>query len=172
MNVWDGNHRLAAAIMAGRRHLPVVVGVPLDMSDTMIPAKLRAGLSEPPRPTTLRPFTPMGAHPSGYAMFSPRGRVWFMLTAQDRQPGDAAATQSRLLDTMVAYSDLYRIEGSDWITSVDVAWDLAWVGTEQRRGFELVGDRLRVLTPWRVMPNWAEHGLTRSIVTFQRDPPA
>lgn len=54
MNVLDGNHRLAAAIMAGRRHLPVVVGVPLDMSDTMIPAKLRAGLSEPQRPATLR----------------------------------------------------------------------------------------------------------------------
>ena len=117
-------------------------------------------------------FTPMGLRPSGYTMFSPQGRVWFMLTAEGRQPGDTAEAQSNLLDTMVAYSGRYRLEGSDWITSVDVAWDPAWVGTEQRRGFEVVGDRLRVLTPWRVMPNWAEHGLTRSIVTFQRDPQA
>ncbi len=27
---------------------------------------------------------------------------------------------------------------------------------------------LRVLTPWRVMPNWADKGETRSIVTFVR----
>jgi hypothetical protein len=34
--------------------------------------------------------------------------------------------------------------------------------------FTLEGDRLRVLTPWRVMPNWADRGETRSIVTFER----
>jgi hypothetical protein len=27
---------------------------------------------------------------------------------------------------------------------------------------------LTVHTPWRVMPNWPEKGLTRSIVRFQR----
>jgi hypothetical protein len=27
---------------------------------------------------------------------------------------------------------------------------------------------LAVLTPWRVMPNWADKGMTRSIVTFER----
>ena len=32
----------------------------------------------------------------------------------------------------------------------------------------LDGARLRVLTPWRVMPNWADRGETRSIVTFER----
>lgn len=114
-------------------------------------------------------FHPMGRHPAGYAMFNAEGRVWFMLTAQGREPGDSQEIQSRLLDTMVAYSGRYRIEGADWITDVDVAWDPAWVGSQQRRGFELAGDRLRVLTPWRVMPNWAEHGSTRSIVTFQRE---
>lgn len=55
VNVWDVNHRLAAAIIAGRRHLPVVVGVSLDMSDTLIPARLRASLSTPPNHSILRP---------------------------------------------------------------------------------------------------------------------
>jgi hypothetical protein len=40
-------------------------------------------------------------------------------------------------------------------------------GTEAQRA-ALEGERLRVLTPWRVMPNWADKGETRSIVTFVR----
>jgi hypothetical protein len=55
-----------------------------------------------------------------------------------------------------------------WITKVDVAWNPEWVGTEQARTFKVQGDRLQVLTPWRVMPNWPEKGMQRSIVTFER----
>jgi hypothetical protein len=40
--------------------------------------------------------------------------------------------------------------------------------TEQARHFKIVGDRLQVLTPWRIMPNWPEKGMQRSIVTFER----
>ena len=43
-----------------------------------------------------------------------------------------------------------------------------WVGTKQRRIFTLDGERLVVLTPWRIMPNWADKGMTRSIVTFDK----
>ncbi len=35
--------------------------------------------------------------------------------------------------------------------------------------FKIEDDRLQVLTPWRVMPNWADKGMTRSIVTFERE---
>jgi hypothetical protein len=62
----------------------------------------------------------------------------------------------------------YRIKGDRWITKVDVAWNPEWVGTEQARDFKIDGDRLRVLTPWRVMPNWPEKGMQRSIVAFER----
>ncbi|VXB69923.1 conserved hypothetical protein [Luteimonas sp. 9C] len=113
-------------------------------------------------------FPPMGAHPSGYVMFAPEGRVWFMLTGDGREPGDSAHEKARLLETVIAYTGRYRIEGDTWITAVDVAWNPAWVGTEQRRQFRRDGDRLQVLTPWRVMPNWADKGETRSIITFER----
>ena len=115
-------------------------------------------------------FPAMGDQPTGYTIFSPEGRVWFMLTGDGREPGESDQEQARLLETLIAYTGRYRIEGGDWITAVDVAWNPAWVGTEQRRQFALDGDRLRVLTPWRVMPNWAEHGETRSTVTFERAP--
>lgn len=113
-------------------------------------------------------FPAMGARPSGYTHFSREGRVWFLLTADGRPPGDSDAARADLLETLIAYTGRYRIEGDDWITAVDVAWNPAWVGTEQRRQFALAGDRLQVRTPWRVMPNWAGHGETRSLITFER----
>ncbi|WP_337926383.1 lipocalin-like domain-containing protein [Luteimonas saliphila] len=113
-------------------------------------------------------FPAMGDRPTGYTIFSREGRVWFMLTGDGRLPGDSDREMAQLLETLIAYTGRYRIEGDDWVTAVDVAWNPAWVGTEQRRQFALDGDRLQVLTPWRVMPNWADKGETRSIITFER----
>jgi hypothetical protein len=72
------------------------------------------------------------------------------------------------LSTLVAYTGTYRLDGDKWTTSVEVAWNPEWVGTEQVRSFKIEGERLQVLTPWRVMPNWADKGMSRSIVTFER----
>jgi hypothetical protein len=112
----------------------------------------------------------MGETPSGYVAFLPTGRVFFMLTAEGREhdPEHSAEGHALLLDTMVAYTGRYRLEGDKWITQVEVAWNPEWIGTEQTRFFKLEGDSLQVLTPWRLMPNWAEHGMTRSIISFAR----
>lgn len=118
--------------------------------------------------STGETFPAMGDRPSGYTIFAPGQRVWFMLTGEGREAGESEREKARLLETVIAYTGRYRIEGDTWITAVDVAWNPAWVGTEQRRRFRLEGDRLQVLTPWRVMPNWADKGETRSIVTFER----
>jgi hypothetical protein len=110
---------------------------------------------------------PMGDRPTGYAIFTPESRVFFVLTGDGRKPAKTAADKAALLDSLISYTGRYRLEGDKWITSVEVAWNPAWVGTEQARNFRLDGDRLQVLTPWRVMPNWADKGMTRSIVTFE-----
>jgi hypothetical protein len=47
---------------------------------------------------------------------------------------------------MLAYSGRYRVEGSDFITTVDVSWNEEWNGSEQRRHYRLEGDRLFVET--------------------------
>lgn len=110
----------------------------------------------------------MGEKPTGHAAFLPEGRVFFVLTGEARKPGKTDKERADLLSTLVAYTGTYRIEGDTWTTKVDVAWNPEWVGTEQVRSFKLVGQRLQVLTPWRLMPNWADKGMTRSIVTFER----
>jgi hypothetical protein len=110
----------------------------------------------------------MGQHPTGYVSFSPDGRVFFILMGEGRTPPKSDQDRANLLGTLIAYTGIYRVEGDRWITKVDVAWNPEWIGTEQARSFKIDGDRLQVLTPWRVMPNWAEKGMTRSIVTFER----
>ncbi len=111
---------------------------------------------------------PMGKNPTGYVIFSPESRLWFVLTGDGRKPAKTAEEKAALLDSLIAYTGKYRLEGDKWITSVEVAWNPAWVGTEQSRTFRVEGERLQVFTPWRVMPNWADKGMTRSIVTFER----
>jgi hypothetical protein len=117
---------------------------------------------------TSETFPPMGKNPTGYVIFTPEARVWFVLTADGRKPGTTAEDKAALLDSLIAYTGTYRVEGDKWITSVEVAWNPAWVGTEQSRSFKVEGDRLKVLTPWRTMPNWPDKGMTRSIITFER----
>jgi len=110
----------------------------------------------------------MGQKPTGYVNFSPEGRVWFVLTAEGRKPAKTAEERAQLLSTLVAYTGAYRVEGDKWITKVDVAWNPEWLGTEQTRTFKLEGERLQVLTPWRIMPNWADKGMQRSVISFER----
>lgn len=110
----------------------------------------------------------MGQHPTGYTTFMPDGRVFFVLTGEGRKAAKTDQERGELLSTLVAYTGTYRVEGDKWITKVEVAWNPEWVGTEQVRPFKLEADRLEVLTPWRLMPNWADKGMTRSIITFDR----
>ena len=116
---------------------------------------------------TAERFAPMGNNPSGFVIFTAEGRLSFTLSAEGRRPPHNAEESAGLLRSMIAYTGTYQIEGDRWITQVDVAWNPEWVGTEQTRFFVIRDDQLTVQTPWRVMPNWPQKGLTRSIVTFQ-----
>jgi hypothetical protein len=117
---------------------------------------------------TGRMESPMGEKPTGYAVFTQEGRAFFILTGALREPATSDEERAWLLNTLVAYTGTYRVEGDKWITNVEVAWNPEWVGSEQTRFFRLDGDRPKVLSPWRVMPNWPDKGMTRSILTFDR----
>jgi hypothetical protein len=110
----------------------------------------------------------MGQNPTGYVMFTPEGRVFFIFTGDGRKPAKTVQERADLLSTLVAYTGTYRIEGDKWVTKVEVAWNPEWVGTEQTRFFKVEGSRLTILTPWRIMPNWPDKGMQRSIVTLER----
>ena len=75
-------------------------------------------------------FAPMGDQPTGYVIFTPEGRLSFMLSAEGRKPVSNTEERSALLSSMIAYTGIYRLESDRWITQVDVAWNPEWVGTE------------------------------------------
>ncbi len=83
-----------------------------------------------------------GANPKGYLILTREGRAMVLTTAQHREAGDGDTQRAALHKSMLAYSGRYRIEGDEFITTVDVSWNEAWNGTEQRRKFRIEADRL------------------------------
>lgn len=65
-------------------------------------------------------------------------------TAEARKPGESEAERAALHKSMLAYTGRYRLEGDEFVTTVDASWNESWNGTEQRRRFRLEGDKLYI----------------------------
>jgi hypothetical protein len=89
---------------------------------------------------------PFGAQPKGYLILTREGRAMALTTADLRTPGEGVAERAALQKSMLAYSGKYRLEGEDFITTVDISWNEIWNGTEQRRHYRVEGDRLFIET--------------------------
>lgn len=87
-----------------------------------------------------------GASPKGYLILTPEGRACAITIAEHRQPGEGNIERAALHRSMLAYTGKYRVEGNDFIITVDASWNEAWNGTEQRRHFRIEGDRLFIET--------------------------
>jgi hypothetical protein len=83
-----------------------------------------------------------GTKPKGYMILTREGRAMTVTTAEARTPGESEPERSALHRSMLAYK--YRIEGNEFITTVDASWNEGWNGSEQRRHFRLDGDKLFV----------------------------
>jgi hypothetical protein len=94
-----------------------------------------------------------GAHPSGYMIYTPGGRVTVNLTAEGRKPlsGDRfsspAEERAAAFSTAIAYSGTYTVKGETVTHRVEVASFPNWVGTEQVRFAQIQGDTLIIKTP-------------------------
>ena len=93
-----------------------------------------------------QPQNGLGEHPKGFVILTPEGRAVLLTTADGRKAATSDAGRAELWKSMVAYSGKYRVEGGDFVTSVDVSWNEEWNGTEQRRHFRIEGDKLILTT--------------------------
>ncbi len=84
---------------------------------------------------------PLGKVPRGYLVLTPSHVIVFV-TSDTRSFGTSVADKAALLDTMVGWSGMYRIEGSKIIGSVDASLSEVWNGKEQARHWTLSGNRL------------------------------
>ena len=105
-----------------------------------------------------------GPHPKGYLILTPEGRMMTVATSTGRKPGPSDAERAELWKTMIAYSGKYRIEGNDLVTTVDVSWNEAWTGTEQRRHYKLEGNKLTLVTVPQPSPFFQGKTYTSTIV--------
>ena len=85
-----------------------------------------------------------GSQPKGFLILTREGRMMGIVTADNRKGGMSDAERATLHKTLIAYSGRYRIEGSDFITTVDASWNESWNGTEQRRHYRIEGDKLYI----------------------------
>jgi hypothetical protein len=93
-----------------------------------------------------QPQSVFGLNPKGYLILTREGRSMALMTAENRKGGIGDAERAALHRSMLAYTGKYRIEGGDFVTTVDVSWNEAWNGTEQRRHFRIEDDRLFIDT--------------------------
>jgi Lipocalin-like domain len=110
-----------------------------------------------------------GEHPNGYQIATPEGRWLALVTAEGRPVPHTDEERAQALKTMISYAGRYRVEDGKVITTVEVAWHEAWVGSEQVRFIHFDGDDvLHIESPPMPHPNVAGK-IVRVIVTWQRD---
>jgi len=94
----------------------------------------------------------LGDHPKGYLILTPEGRMMALGTSDTRKPSASDAERAELWKSMFAYTGKYRIEGNDFVTVVDVSWNEEWNDTEQRRHYNLEGNKLSIETVTQPSP--------------------
>ena len=108
-----------------------------------------------------------GPAPTGSLIISADNHMIALITADGRTPATDAASEATLFKTMLSYAGSLRIEGDQFITTVDVSWHPAWVGTEQARAFSVQNGTLLLMTP--ELPSPAFDGqLARGILTWEK----
>ena len=112
--------------------------------------------------------TVLGRRPNGCLVLTPSGRLFAMLTARKRAAIVTDADRIAAYHSIIAYSGTYHVEGTMFTTTVDVAWDEGWVGTNQVRHYRIEGNTLYIENP--PAPS-ADHGgrTMRFLLSWKRE---
>jgi Lipocalin-like domain len=90
------------------------------------------------------------------------------LSRPDRNPPTNDADAATLLRSMTAYTGRFRVEGDEFITTVDGAWNEVFKSHEQVQIFKLEGDTLTIRVPEQ--PSGLAPGKRNtSVLTFERE---
>jgi hypothetical protein len=89
-----------------------------------------------------------------------------LLVSEGRKAPQTDEERSIAYRSMVAYTGKYAVEGDQWTTTPDVAWNEAWL-TSQVRTFKLDGNKLTVETAPTLNPNFGK--VVRVILVWQRE---
>ena len=88
-----------------------------------------------------KPYEQMGKAPHGYLVLTPTHFIYF-ITAENRKFGTSVEDKAALLDSLVAYAGVYRVEGDKLIQTIEVSWSEGEKGKTRVETLELSGNRL------------------------------
>ena len=108
-----------------------------------------------------------GERPTGYLIITPE-RLITVITAEGRKPPQTDEDRASGFRTLLAYTGPYRIEGNQLITKVDVAWNEAWRGTDQKRLFRLEGGKLILQSAPAPSATSPEMGMVQATLEWER----
>lgn len=93
------------------------------------------------------PSEPFG-QPRGSLVITQGGRWIILITGSDRRVATTDADRAALLQSMIAYTGIYRVEGDRVVTEVDASWNEIYSGRlrTQVRTFEVTGNTLTLRT--------------------------
>lgn len=99
---------------------------------------------------------PYGPNPKGRLVITPEGHWIVIITAANRQSPKTTDEKAALLDSMLAYSGKYRIDGNKITTRVDMSSNEIYTGAnqDQTRFFRVEGDKLDIRTPKLPAPSF------------------
>ncbi|MBS0535265.1 MAG: lipocalin-like domain-containing protein [Proteobacteria bacterium] len=92
------------------------------------------------------PRQPFGDHPFGRLVITADHHMMAYIAKPDRKPPAGPADAAALLQSMIAYTGKFDIEGDKFTTTVDGAWNEVFKSQKQVRYFVVAGDRLTIRT--------------------------
>jgi len=109
-----------------------------------------------------------GKAPRGRLMILPNGLMMTVITGDQRPVPQNDKDRASAFKTMFAYSGRYEVDGDQWRTKVDIAWNETWTNTIQTRSFSVTDSQLVAITAWT--PSAGEPQRTvRGILTWERE---
>jgi hypothetical protein len=92
---------------------------------------------------------PYGPNAKGRLVLTPEGQWIIILTGANRRPATTNDEKAALLDSMLAYSGKYTVEGDRITTRVEMSSNEVYIGSNQNqaRFFKIEGDKLILRTP-------------------------
>jgi hypothetical protein len=92
---------------------------------------------------------PYGPNPKGRLVLTADGYWIIILSASNRKPAKTSDEKAALLDSLLAYSGRYTVDGDKITNHVDISSNEVFSGAnrDQTRFFKLEGDKLTIRTP-------------------------
>jgi hypothetical protein len=90
---------------------------------------------------------PYGPNPKGRLIMTPEGHWMLLITGASRRPAKTTDEKAALLDSMIANSGKYRIEGAKITIRADMSSNEIGANEDQTRFFKVDGDKLALRTP-------------------------